>query len=89
MNIILRLSSSPFCVQSIPLFPTLLTSSSVHFKADRLWMLQLLYAGLNLADDATICKTKGVLELALAFCSSAVSDSESKHLILQVTLIFY
>lgn len=61
----------------------------MHFKADRLWMLRLLYAGSNLADDATICKNKSVLELALAFCSSAISDSESKHLILQVTLIFY
>ncbi|CAM0945583.1 unnamed protein product [Alopecurus aequalis] len=71
-------------LQSIPLFPTLLKSSSVNFKADRLWMLQLLYAGSNLADDATICKRGSVLELSLAFCSSAVSDSESKRLILQV-----
>ncbi|KAI4965328.1 hypothetical protein ZWY2020_054798 [Hordeum vulgare] len=45
--------------------------------------LSLLYAGSNLADDASICKSKGALELALAFCSSAISDSESKHLTLQ------
>jgi nucleolar pre-ribosomal-associated protein 1 len=60
----------------------------VNFKADRLWILQLLYAGSNLADDATICKRGSVLELFLAFCSSAVSDSESKRLILQVRLNF-
>lgn len=78
------MNSASVDMQSIPLFPTLLKSSSVHFKADRLWMLRLLYAGSNLADDATICKSKGALELALAFCSSAISDSESKHLILQV-----
>uniref|UniRef100_N1QWF2 Nucleolar pre-ribosomal-associated protein 1 N-terminal domain-containing protein n=1 Tax=Aegilops tauschii TaxID=37682 RepID=N1QWF2_AEGTA len=78
------MNSASVDMQSIPLFPTLLKSSSVHFKADRLWMLRLLYAGSNLADDATICKNKSVLELALAFCSSAISDSESKHLILQV-----
>jgi hypothetical protein len=76
-----------FFSQSIPLFPTLLKSSSVNFKADRLWMLQLLYAGSNLADDAMICKRGSVLELSLAFCSSAVSDSESKRLILQVRLV--
>lgn len=71
-------------LQTIPLFPTLLRSSSVHFEADRLWMLQLLYAGLNLTDDAIICKRGSVIELALAFCTSAVADSESKRLILQV-----
>jgi hypothetical protein len=37
----------------------------------------------NLADDAMICKRGSVLELSLAFCSSDVSDSELKHLILQ------
>ncbi|EMS50591.1 hypothetical protein TRIUR3_05504 [Triticum urartu] len=85
-NTISKFLMNSACVdmQSIPLFPTLLKSSSVHFKADRLWMLRLLYAGSNLADDATICKNKSVLELALAFCSSAISDSESKYLILQV-----
>lgn len=48
-------------------------------------MLQLLYAGSNLADDAKIYK-RGVLELALSYGSSAVSDSETKLLTLQVTL---
>lgn len=85
----LHLCISSFLLQSIPLFPTLLSSSSVHFKADRLWMLQLLYAGSNLADDAKIYKRGSVLELVLAFCSSAVSDSESKLLILQVTLVIF
>lgn len=58
----------------------------MHFKSDRLWMLQLLYAGSNLADDAKIYKRGGVLELALSYGSSAVSDSETKLLTLQVTL---
>lgn len=71
-------------LQSIPLFPTLLQSSSVHFKAERLWMLRLLSAGSNLADDAKIYKRGRVLELALAFCSSPVSDFESKVLVLKV-----
>ncbi|TVU16117.1 hypothetical protein EJB05_39668 [Eragrostis curvula] len=71
-------------LQSIPLFPTLLRSSSVHFKAERLWMLRLLYAGSNLSDDAKIYKRGSALELALAFCSSPVSDFESKVLVLKV-----
>uniref|UniRef100_A0ACD5ZGX9 Uncharacterized protein n=1 Tax=Avena sativa TaxID=4498 RepID=A0ACD5ZGX9_AVESA len=78
------MNSASVNLQSIPLFPTLLKSSSVNFKADRLWMLQLLYAGSNLADDAMMYKRGSVLELSLAFCSSAVSDFESKRLILQV-----
>ncbi|CAD6259532.1 unnamed protein product [Miscanthus lutarioriparius] len=71
-------------LESIPLFPTLLQSSSVHFKAERLWMLRLLSAGSNLADDAKIYKRGRVLELVLAFCSSPVSDFESKVLVLKV-----
>ncbi|KAL6844553.1 hypothetical protein ACP4OV_026226 [Aristida adscensionis] len=71
-------------LQSIPLFPALLRSSSVHFKAERLWMLRLLYAGSNIADDAKIYKRGNVLQHALAFCSSPVSDSESKFLVLKV-----
>ncbi|RCV36782.1 hypothetical protein SETIT_8G009000v2 [Setaria italica] len=59
--------STSASLQSIPLFPTLLQSSSVHFKAERLWMLR-----------------GRVLELALAFCSSPVSDSESKVLVLKM-----
>ncbi|CAL5070105.1 unnamed protein product [Urochloa decumbens] len=76
--------STSVSLQSIPLFPTLLQSSSVHFKAERLWMLRLLSAGANLADDAKIYKRGRVLELALTFCSSPVSDSESKVLVLKV-----
>ncbi|CAD6259524.1 unnamed protein product [Miscanthus lutarioriparius] len=76
--------STSVSLQSIPLFPTLLQSSSVHFKAERLWMLRLLSAGSNLADDAKIYKRGRVLELVLAFCSSPVSDFESKVLVLKV-----
>ncbi|OQU82370.1 hypothetical protein SORBI_3006G221600 [Sorghum bicolor] len=76
--------STSVSLQSIPLFPTLLQSSSVHFKAERLWMLRLLSAGSNLPDDAKIYKRGRVLELVLAFCSSSVSDFESKVLVLKV-----
>jgi len=59
----------------------------VHFKAERLWMLRLLSAGSNLADDAKIYKRGRVLELVLASCSSPVSDFESKVLVLKVNSV--
>jgi nucleolar pre-ribosomal-associated protein 1 len=52
-------------------------------------MLRLLCAGSNLADDAKIYKRGRVLELALAFCSSPVSDSESKVLVLKVNFVIF
>lgn len=52
-------------------------------------MLRLLSAGSNLSDDAKIYKRERVLELALAFCSSPVSDSESKVLVLKVILLVF
>jgi nucleolar pre-ribosomal-associated protein 1 len=52
-------------------------------------MLRLLSAGSNLADDAKIYKRGKVLELALAFCSSPVSDSESKILVLKVNSVVF
>jgi hypothetical protein len=50
-------------------------------------MLRLLSAGSNLADDAKIYKRGRVLELVLAFCSSPVSDFESKVLVLKVNSV--
>uniref|UniRef100_A0A0E0DIM3 Nucleolar pre-ribosomal-associated protein 1 N-terminal domain-containing protein n=1 Tax=Oryza meridionalis TaxID=40149 RepID=A0A0E0DIM3_9ORYZ len=70
---------------------TLLDSSHTQFATISKFLmhsasvnLQLLYAGSNLADDAKIYKRGGVLELALSYGSSAVSDSETKLLTLQV-----
>ncbi|XP_028086892.1 uncharacterized protein LOC114287659 isoform X2 [Camellia sinensis] len=41
-------------VKCIPLFETFFLSSTVKFKTLRLWILRLLYAGLNSDDDAQI-----------------------------------
>ncbi|XP_077224093.1 ribosome 60S biogenesis amino-terminal protein isoform X2 [Tasmannia lanceolata] len=71
-------------LKCVPLFHTLFGSSSIHFKMDRLWILRLSYAGLNLDDDAQIIMRKFLLELLLSFYSSSLSDSESKTLILQI-----
>jgi nucleolar pre-ribosomal-associated protein 1 len=75
-------------LQSIPLFHALFQSSSIHFRSDRLWVLQLLYAGLNLRDDAKIYKKNNILEHLLNFYSSSTSDPESRFLILEVNFLF-
>ncbi|GMP22619.1 hypothetical protein CsSME_00000555 [Camellia sinensis var. sinensis] len=71
-------------VKCIPLFETFFWSSTVKFKTLRLWILRLLYAGLNSDDDAQIYIRNNILEILLAFYASPLSDSESKELILQV-----
>ncbi|XP_078175760.1 ribosome 60S biogenesis amino-terminal protein isoform X3 [Carex rostrata] len=71
-------------LKSIPLFHALFQSSSIHFRSDRLWILQLLYAGLNLHDDAEIYMKNSILEHLLNFYSSSASDHESRFLILEI-----
>lgn len=58
------------------------------FKTLRLWILRLLYAGLNSDDDAQIYIRNNILEILLAFYASPLSDYESKELILQVNSNF-
>ncbi|KAI7994661.1 Casein kinase 1-like protein HD16 [Camellia lanceoleosa] len=71
-------------VKCIPLFETFFWSSTVKFKTLKLWILRLLYAGLNSYDDAQIYIRNNILEILLAFYASPLSDYESKELILQV-----
>ncbi|KAK3036680.1 hypothetical protein RJ639_031548 [Escallonia herrerae] len=70
-------------MKSIPMFHEFFWSSSVDFKTERLWILRLLYAGLNLDDDAHIYIRNSVFEILLSFYASPLSDNESKELILQ------
>ncbi|KAK9082655.1 hypothetical protein Scep_029126 [Stephania cephalantha] len=71
-------------LESMPLFNTMFESTSVNFKKERLWILQLSYAGLNLDVDAHIFMKGGLLEILMSFYYSPVADYESKILILQV-----
>ncbi|XP_073099472.1 uncharacterized protein [Elaeis guineensis] len=80
----LLMHSSKVNLMSVPLFHTLFESSSIHFKMDRLWILRLIYAGLNLNSDAKIYMRNKFLELLLSFYASSLSDPESKMLILQI-----
>ncbi|CAL5434617.1 unnamed protein product [Camellia sinensis] len=64
--------------------PRVNVKHTVKFKTLRLWILRLLYAGLNSDDDAQIYIRNNILEILLAFYASPLSDYESKELILQV-----
>ncbi|CAL5434637.1 unnamed protein product [Camellia sinensis] len=63
--------------------PRVNVKHTVKFRTLRLWILRLLYAGLNSDDDAQIYIRNNILEILLAFYASPLSDYESKELILQ------
>lgn len=71
-------------MKSVPLFQSLLWSTTVTFKSDRLWMLRLLYAGLNSEEDCQLYVRNDISETLLGCYSSFPSDNEAKELILQV-----
>lgn len=56
----------------------------MNFRAERLWILRLLYVGLNLDFDAQIYTRNSIFETLLSFYVSPLSDTDSKELILQV-----
>ncbi|XP_059294589.1 uncharacterized protein LOC132047580 [Lycium ferocissimum] len=72
-------------MKGIPLFQTFFWSISTNFKTERLWMLRLLYSGLNMDDDAQIYIRNAIFETLFSFYVSPISDNESKELIVQVT----
>ncbi|KAM1057176.1 hypothetical protein ACFX2A_031156 [Malus domestica] len=80
----LLMRSSRLNVKNILFFSNFFWSSSINFKAERLWILRLVYAGLNFDEDAQIYMNNSVLEALMSFYVSPISDDESKELILQV-----
>ncbi|XP_019455735.1 PREDICTED: uncharacterized protein LOC109356706 isoform X2 [Lupinus angustifolius] len=80
----LLIHSSKLNMRAVPLFDNFFWSISVNFKAERCWMLRLLYAGLNSDDDAMIYIRNSILENLMSFYVSPLSDIESKDLIIEV-----
>ncbi|CAI8619493.1 unnamed protein product [Vicia faba] len=76
--------SSTMNMKVIPLFDNFMWSSSVNFKAERSWILRLVYAGLNSDDDAMIYIRNSALESLMSFYVSPLSDAVSKDLIIEV-----
>ncbi|KAI9084395.1 hypothetical protein K1719_033585 [Acacia pycnantha] len=80
----LLIHSSKLNLQVIPLFDDFLWSTSVNFKEERLWMLRLVYAGLNSDDDVMLYIRNSVFESLMSFYMSPLSDFESKELVIEV-----
>ncbi|PIA27458.1 hypothetical protein AQUCO_07700016v1 [Aquilegia coerulea] len=78
-----KLLTEKINMKCIPLFK-MFGSISKNFKTDRLWILRLSYAGLNSEDDARIFIRNCVVETFLSFYASALSNYQSKALILQI-----
>ncbi|XP_042000760.1 uncharacterized protein LOC121750309 isoform X2 [Salvia splendens] len=80
-----HLGNSPSMnMKVIPLFKIFFWSTSITFKADRIWMLRLLCSGLNTEDDAQTYIRNSIFETLISFYTSPLSDNESKELIIQV-----
>ncbi|XWS10328.1 hypothetical protein CRYUN_Cryun39dG0066900 [Craigia yunnanensis] len=80
----LLMDSSRVNMKQIPLFHDFFHSNAVNFRAQRLWILRLAYAGLNLEDDAWLYIRSSILQTLMSFYASPLSDIESKKLILQM-----
>ncbi|XP_071738783.1 uncharacterized protein [Rutidosis leptorrhynchoides] len=78
------LSHSPMNTKTISFFDEFFWNSSADFRSDRIWILRLLYSGLNQEDDTQIYVRSSVLEKLLSFYTSSLSDNELKELILQI-----
>ncbi|KAL7615060.1 hypothetical protein Lser_V15G08570 [Lactuca serriola] len=79
---------SPMNTKMISFFDEFFWSNSASFKADRIWILRLLYCGHNSEDDAQIYIRSSILEKLLSFYSSSLSDNESRELILEIVKKF-
>ncbi|GMI77626.1 EMBRYO DEFECTIVE 2788 [Hibiscus trionum] len=80
----LLMDSSRVNMKQIPLFHDFFHSNAVNYRAQRLWILRLVYAGLNLEDDAWLYIRSSILETVMSFYVSPLSDAETKKIILQI-----
>ncbi|CAN1181215.1 hypothetical protein LINPERPRIM_LOCUS6110 [Linum perenne] len=65
---------------------TVTGSNSINFRSERLWILRLIYAGLNLDEDGQLFIYNSVMKELLSLYTSPLSDDESKKLILHVII---
>ncbi|VFQ63467.1 unnamed protein product [Cuscuta campestris] len=80
-----HLTRSPsMSFKGVPLFQDSFWSNSVSFRTDRLWILHLLYSGLNTEGDVHIYIRNSIFETLLSFYVSPLADNESKELIIQI-----
>ncbi|WCJ31882.1 hypothetical protein M5689_013333 [Euphorbia peplus] len=78
------MDSSTKDAKRIPFFRSFFESNSVNIRAERLWMLRLACAGLNLDDDAILYMDNSIPRTVLGFYSTPLVDNASKEFVLQV-----
>jgi len=65
-------------LRDLPLFFTMFNSSSMQHVTERSWMLQLLVDGMKDSPNYYLYKRRHVIELALSYHDSPVSDHHSR-----------
>ncbi|CAN0924954.1 Nucleolar pre-ribosomal-associated protein 1 [Linum grandiflorum] len=73
-------NSSRVDMKKVPLF----SSHSINFRPEKLWILRLIYAGLNLDEDGQLFIYNSIMKELLSLYTSPLSDDESKKLILLI-----
>lgn len=73
-------------VNAIPEFLQLMHSSEVEHEAHRLWILQVLKAGIRTNDDFKICIQHNLFKMLLNFYRCSIAQSNSK---VHIYTLFY
>ncbi|KAJ3412602.1 nucleolar pre-ribosomal-associated protein 1 [Chytridiales sp. JEL 0842] len=67
-------------VEDVPMFYTLLNSSSDDCRRERVWLFRMLSSGLRCEEDYRLYKRRHVVDLMLGFMQSAMADSLTRKL---------
>lgn len=73
-------------LRDLPLFYNMFNSSTMQHASERSWMLQLLVDGMKDSPDYYLYKRRHVIELALSYHDSPISDHRSQTLVTQLLL---
>ncbi|KAJ3019834.1 hypothetical protein HKX48_001709 [Thoreauomyces humboldtii] len=71
-------------MEDIPMFYELFYSATDNSRKERVWMLRLLCSGLKSASDYRLYKRRHVLDILLGFYSSAMADTMTRKLVLEL-----
>lgn len=71
-------------LDDIPMFYSLFNSSSDEYKKERLWILNIMYLGIQTEEDVKLFKRRHVFELLLSFFNSYLADEESRRVVLKI-----
>ena len=73
-------------LDDVPLFYNLLHSSTPNFRAERIWMLRFLAAGMRTDSDYALFRRRRVFDLVINFYDSELTDPRTRGFILKIVL---